>query len=49
MVGSVAFASVCSGAEPSYASVVFSAEAEDLELYRPAIAQILESIGGPVA
>lgn len=49
MVGSVAFASVGSGAEPSYASVVFSAEAEDLELYRPAIAQILESIGGPVA
>lgn len=47
MVGAVSFSS--SGATAPNASVRFTAGADDLDRYRPAIAQVLESIGGPVA
>ena len=47
MVGAVAVSSA--GTTSPNASVLFSASADDLDRYRAAIAQILESIGGPVA
>ncbi|WP_271984377.1 hypothetical protein [Pseudoclavibacter terrae] len=47
MVGAAAVSSP--GAVSPNASVLFSASADDLDRYRPAIAQILESIGEPVA
>ncbi|MBF4552224.1 hypothetical protein [Pseudoclavibacter sp. VKM Ac-2888] len=47
MVGSAAVASA--GATSPNAAVRFSASADDLDRYRPAIAQILETIGGSAA
>ncbi|WP_424463558.1 hypothetical protein [Pseudoclavibacter helvolus] len=47
MVGAVAVSSA--GATSPSAAVLFTASADDLDRYRPAIAQILESIGVPGA